>query len=159
MIYKAPFSEKMVWYSFILATYFRRRSLVAIRTRDLNSLQDPTLFLMLTLSYSWNVLWAIHTMIFVLFQALPTNRYKFCTLASKSMSLWTHQLIPLIQNSAMSLLGYVFITFAELCCHCHPLSFINGAHSAITLQTKNVFIECTATDLTKAKDCFWIQWY
>lgn len=27
---------------------------------------------------------------------------------------------------------------------------INGAHSAITLQTKNVFIECTATDLTKA---------
>ncbi|GLT69211.1 hypothetical protein SLA2020_413800 [Shorea laevis] len=28
---------------------------------------------------------------------------------------------------------------------------INGAHSAITLKTKNIFIECTATDLTKAK--------
>merc|ERR1711915_842807 len=28
---------------------------------------------------------------------------------------------------------------------------INGAHSAITLKTKNVFIECTGTDLTKAK--------
>ena len=28
---------------------------------------------------------------------------------------------------------------------------INGAHSAITLGTKNIFIECTATDLTKAK--------
>ncbi|XP_076000544.1 phenylalanine--tRNA ligase beta subunit [Genypterus blacodes] len=28
---------------------------------------------------------------------------------------------------------------------------INGDHSKITLQTKNVFIECTATDLTKAK--------
>ncbi|CAL4902922.1 unnamed protein product [Urochloa decumbens] len=28
---------------------------------------------------------------------------------------------------------------------------INGAHSAITLTTRNVFIECTATDLTKAK--------
>jgi phenylalanyl-tRNA synthetase beta subunit len=28
---------------------------------------------------------------------------------------------------------------------------INGAHSAITLATRNVFIECTATDLTKAK--------
>lgn len=27
---------------------------------------------------------------------------------------------------------------------------INGAHSAISLDTKNVFIECTATDLTKA---------
>ncbi|VVB16468.1 unnamed protein product [Arabis nemorensis] len=28
---------------------------------------------------------------------------------------------------------------------------INGAHSAISLQTNNIFIECTATDLTKAK--------
>ncbi|KAM6933008.1 phenylalanine--tRNA ligase beta subunit [Xenentodon cancila] len=28
---------------------------------------------------------------------------------------------------------------------------INGDHSKINLQTKNVFIECTATDLTKAK--------
>jgi len=27
---------------------------------------------------------------------------------------------------------------------------INGDHSKITLNTKNVFIECTATDLTKA---------
>ena len=28
---------------------------------------------------------------------------------------------------------------------------INGEHSKITLKTQNVFIECTATDLTKAK--------
>ena len=28
---------------------------------------------------------------------------------------------------------------------------INGAHSAITLDTTDVFIECTATDLNKAK--------
>jgi phenylalanyl-tRNA synthetase beta chain len=28
---------------------------------------------------------------------------------------------------------------------------INSNHSKITLDTKNVFIECTATDLTKAK--------
>jgi hypothetical protein len=28
---------------------------------------------------------------------------------------------------------------------------INGAHSAISLDTRDVFIECTATDLTKAK--------
>jgi phenylalanyl-tRNA synthetase beta chain len=28
---------------------------------------------------------------------------------------------------------------------------INGDHSKIKLSTKNVFIECTATDLTKAK--------
>ena len=28
---------------------------------------------------------------------------------------------------------------------------VSGDHSKITLDTKNVFIECTATDLTKAK--------
>ena len=28
---------------------------------------------------------------------------------------------------------------------------INGAHSAINLATRNVFIECTATDLTKVR--------
>ncbi|CAI9272239.1 unnamed protein product [Lactuca saligna] len=28
---------------------------------------------------------------------------------------------------------------------------INGAHSAISTNTKNVFIECTTTDLTKVK--------
>jgi len=29
--------------------------------------------------------------------------------------------------------------------------FFAGEHSKIMLNTKNVFIECTATDLTKAK--------
>ena len=31
---------------------------------------------------------------------------------------------------------------------------INGEHSKITLKTKNVFIECTATDLTKVSLLF-----
>lgn len=31
---------------------------------------------------------------------------------------------------------------------------INGDHSKITLNTKNIFIECTATDLTKVKTNF-----
>jgi phenylalanyl-tRNA synthetase beta chain len=35
------------------------------------------------------------------------------------------------------------------CCSLPPI--INGAHSAISLQTRDVFIECTATDLIKAK--------
>jgi phenylalanyl-tRNA synthetase beta chain len=30
-------------------------------------------------------------------------------------------------------------------------SLIDGSHSAISLDTKDVFIECTATDLNKAK--------
>lgn len=31
---------------------------------------------------------------------------------------------------------------------------INGDHSKISLNTKNVFIECTATDLTKVRCVF-----
>ena len=42
---------------------------------------------------------------------------------------------------------------AALCvppsCSLPPI--INGAHSAISLNTRDVFIECTATDPTKAK--------
>src|SRR5947208_16987378 len=34
---------------------------------------------------------------------------------------------------------------------CSLPPIINGDHSKITLNTKNVFIECTATDFTKAK--------
>jgi len=34
---------------------------------------------------------------------------------------------------------------------CSLPPIINGDRSKITLNTKNVFIECTATDLTKAK--------
>lgn len=33
---------------------------------------------------------------------------------------------------------------------------INGDHSKITLNTKNIFIECTATDLTKVYMCMYI---
>lgn len=52
---------------------------------------------------------------------------------------------------------YLFIFFGYLFSYfiCRTVlslpPIINGAHSAITLKTKNVFIECTATDLTKAK--------
>ena len=37
------------------------------------------------------------------------------------------------------------------CFLCSLPPIINGAHSAISLDTQDVFIECTATDLTKAK--------
>lgn len=46
----------------------------------------------------------------------------------------------------------VNILFSVLCRTVLSLPpIINGAHSAISTRTKNVFIECTATDLTKAK--------
>ncbi|CAJ0748725.1 10532_t:CDS:2, partial [Entrophospora sp. SA101] len=37
----------------------------------------------------------------------------------------------------------------RIVCSLPPI--INGEHSKLTLATKNVFIECTATDLSKAK--------
>lgn len=36
---------------------------------------------------------------------------------------------------------------------------INGFHSRITLSTKNVFIECTATDLKKVCTCLIVHFY
>jgi phenylalanyl-tRNA synthetase beta chain len=34
---------------------------------------------------------------------------------------------------------------------CSLPPIINGEHSKISLSTRNVFIECTATDLTKVR--------
>lgn len=39
-----------------------------------------------------------------------------------------------------------YADFLHLCLYVSP-----GDHSKITLKTKNVFIECTATDLTKVQ--------
>lgn len=69
-------------------------------------------------------------------------------------------LLLLLQSFTISqcLLYFIFEMLATefpLECPCRTVlslpPIINGAHSAITLKTKNVFIECTATDLTKAK--------
>lgn len=50
---------------------------------------------------------------------------------------------------------FLFTSAENFCFLCRTVlslpPIINGARSAITLKTKNVFIECTATDLTKAK--------
>ena len=49
------------------------------------------------------------------------------------------------------LLPLLLLLLLLLLCCCSLPPIINGAHSAISLQTRDVFIECTATDLTKAK--------
>ncbi|KNC95982.1 phenylalanine-tRNA ligase, beta subunit [Spizellomyces punctatus DAOM BR117] len=113
----------------------RKRTLVAIGTHDLDTIQGP-------FSY----------------EALPPKSLKF---------------IPLNQSKAMD--GEELMKFYEtdrkLSKFLHiirdapryPIIFdskrtvlslppiINGDHSKIKLSTKNIFIECTATDLTKAK--------
>ncbi|KAK9107129.1 hypothetical protein Syun_023140 [Stephania yunnanensis] len=113
----------------------RRRTLVAIGTHDLDTLKGPFTY-----------------------EALPPSEIKFVPLkqvrnfrADELMEFYQSDLklkkfLHIIGNSP------VFPVIYD--CNRTVLSLppiINGAHSAISLRTKNVFVECTATDLTKAK--------
>ncbi|XP_050379223.1 phenylalanine--tRNA ligase beta subunit, cytoplasmic [Argentina anserina] len=113
----------------------RRRTLVAIGTHDLDTVQTP-------FSY----------------EALPPSSISFVPLkqvkkfrADELMEFYKSDLklkkfLHIIENSKV----YPVIYDKNRTVLSLP-PIINGAHSAITLKTKNVFIECTATDLTKAK--------
>eukprot|EP00245_Coleochaete_scutata_P007775 TRINITY_DN23538_c0_g1_i1.p1 TRINITY_DN23538_c0_g1~~TRINITY_DN23538_c0_g1_i1.p1 ORF type:complete len:598 (-),score=118.03 TRINITY_DN23538_c0_g1_i1:79-1872(-) len=112
----------------------RRRTLVAIGTHDLDTLQGP-------FSYEALCPTEIH------FTPLKQQReftaaelmefYKSDNKLKKFLGIINDSpVFPVIYDSKRTVLSLPPI--------------INGAHSAITLATKNVFIECTATDLTKA---------
>ncbi|XP_010529813.1 PREDICTED: phenylalanine--tRNA ligase beta subunit, cytoplasmic-like isoform X1 [Tarenaya hassleriana] len=113
----------------------RRRTLVAIGTHDLDTLQGPFTY-----------------------EALPPAEINFVPLkqtksfrADELMEFYKSDLklkkyLHIIENSPVFPVLY---DSKRTVLSLPPI--INGAHSAITLQTKNVFIECTATDLTKAK--------
>lgn len=112
----------------------RKRSLVAIGTHDLDRIQGPFVY-----------------------DALPPNEIKFKALnqqkemtAPELMELYsTHaqlkQYLGIIKDSPV----YPIIKDKNGVVLSMP-PIINGDRSKITLDTKNVFIECTATDLTKA---------
>ncbi|XVF57752.1 hypothetical protein PTKIN_Ptkin07bG0007500 [Pterospermum kingtungense] len=113
----------------------RKRTLVAIGTHDLDTLQGPFTY-----------------------EALPPPEIKFVPLkqvknfrADELMEFYKSDLklkkfLHIIEKSKVFPVIYdrnrTVVSLPPI---------INGAHSAITLRTKNVFIECTATDLTKAK--------
>ncbi|XP_031285396.1 phenylalanine--tRNA ligase beta subunit, cytoplasmic [Pistacia vera] len=113
----------------------RRRTLVAIGTHDLDTLEGPFTY-----------------------EALPPSEISFVPLkqtrdfrADKLMEYYKSDLklkkyLHIIENSPV----YPVLYDRKRTVLSLP-PIINGAHSAITLKTKNVFIECTATDLTKAK--------
>lgn len=113
----------------------RKRSLVAIGTHDYDTIQGPFTY-----------------------DAKPPSDIKFIPLnqtkeftAEELMQLYsTHaqlkQYLHIIKDSPV----YPVITDSNGVVLSLP-PIINGNHSKITLQTKNVFIECTATDLAKAK--------
>ncbi|XP_072386014.1 phenylalanine--tRNA ligase beta subunit isoform X2 [Diabrotica undecimpunctata] len=113
----------------------RKRSLVAIGTHDYDTIKGPFIY-----------------------DAKPPKDIRFVPLnqekefsAEELMILYsTHaqlkQYLPIIKDSPV----YPVITDSNGVVLSLP-PIINGDHSKITLNTKNVFIECTATDLTKAK--------
>uniref|UniRef100_A0A5B7CBD6 phenylalanine--tRNA ligase n=1 Tax=Davidia involucrata TaxID=16924 RepID=A0A5B7CBD6_DAVIN len=112
----------------------RRRTLVAIGTHDLDTLEGPFTY-----------------------EALPPSDINFVPLkqvknfrADELMEFYQTDLklkkfLHIIESSPVFPVLY---DRNRTVLSLPPI--INGAHSAISLKTKNVFIECTATDLTKA---------
>uniref|UniRef100_A0A7N2MT95 phenylalanine--tRNA ligase n=1 Tax=Quercus lobata TaxID=97700 RepID=A0A7N2MT95_QUELO len=113
----------------------RQRTLVAIGTHDLDTLHGPFTY-----------------------EALPPSSINFVPLkqeknfrADELMEFYKSDLklekfLHIIENSPVFPVLY---DSTRTVLSLPPI--INGAHSAIKLETKNVFIECTATDLSKAK--------
>ncbi|KAF4320130.1 hypothetical protein BBO99_00002457 [Phytophthora kernoviae] len=116
----------------------RRRTLVAIGTHDLDTIEGP---------FTYN--------------ALPPNEIKFVPL-SQTKEFEAKELLDFYRTNVdvKHIKPYTDIIYDS---PVYPvitdkngtvLSFppiINSEHSKISLNTKNVFIECTATDITKAK--------
>ncbi|CAG9465528.1 unnamed protein product [Pedinophyceae sp. YPF-701] len=114
----------------------RQRSLVAIGTHDLDKVRGPFTY-----------------------EALPPEQIRFTPLKQErefgARELLAHyeehdqklrKYVPIIKDS----LVYPVILDADRTVLSLP-PIINGARSAISLDTTNVFVECTATDLHKAR--------
>uniref|UniRef100_A0A3Q2EDM5 Phenylalanine--tRNA ligase beta subunit n=1 Tax=Cyprinodon variegatus TaxID=28743 RepID=A0A3Q2EDM5_CYPVA len=113
----------------------RKRSLVAIGTHDLDTICGPFTY---TAKAPGDISFR------------PLNQTKEFT-ATQLMSLYKtdshlRHYLPIIEDKPVYPVIYdsngVVLSMPPI---------INGDHSRISLQTKNIFIECTATDLTKAK--------
>ncbi|KAL3513523.1 hypothetical protein ACH5RR_026240 [Cinchona calisaya] len=112
----------------------RRRTLVAIGTHDLDTIEGPFTY-----------------------EALPPSEINFVPL-KQTKKFAANELMEFYQSDQKlkkflhiiegSPVFPVIYDRNRIVLSLPPI--INGAHSAITLKTKNVFIECTATDLTKA---------
>ncbi|KAJ1568603.1 hypothetical protein HK405_000036 [Cladochytrium tenue] len=101
----------------------RKRTLVAIGTHDLDTLEGP-------FSY----------------EALPPDEINFAPLNQEKSDRKLSKFLHIIRDAP----GYPIIYDSKRTVLSLP-PIINSNHSKIKLSTKNVFIECTATDLTKAK--------
>lgn len=116
----------------------RQRTLVAIGTHDLDTIEGPFVY-----------------------DARPGREIEFVPLTPDDRSFNAKELLEFYETDAAgkhlkpyvpiikdSPLYPVIVDSQNRVLSLPPI--INGSHSKITLDTKNVFIECTATDLTKA---------
>merc|ERR1719315_588273 len=113
----------------------RKRTLASVGTHDLDTIKGPFKYMAKS----------PETIKFV-----PLNQTKEYT-SRELMELYStdshlKQYLPIIRDSPVYPVIYdsngVVLSMPPI---------INGDHSKITLNTKNVFIECTGTDLTKTK--------
>ncbi|XP_060527201.1 phenylalanine--tRNA ligase beta subunit [Cylas formicarius] len=113
----------------------RKRSLVAIGTHDYDTVKGP---------FEYDAKAPKEIKFVPLYQEKEYNGEELMALYSTHAQLKHY--LPIIKDSPV----YPVITDSNGIVLSLP-PIINGNHSKITLKTKNIFIECTATDLTKAK--------
>jgi len=113
----------------------RKRTLVAIGTHDLDTIKGP---------FTYDARKPEDIKFRPLSQKNEYTAAELMDLYSKDSHLKAY--LPIIQHKEF----YPVITDSNNIVLSLP-PIINGEHSKITLSTKNVFIECTATDLHKAQ--------
>lgn len=113
----------------------RKRTLVAIGTHDLDTIQGP---------FKYDAKPPKEIRFIPLNQTKEMNGEELMEFYSTHAQLKTF--LPIIRDSPV----YPVIYDANGVVLSLP-PIINGDHSKISINTKNIFIECTATDLTKAK--------
>jgi len=119
----------------------RNRTLVAIGTHDLDSVQGPNFVYDARNPADINFVPLTHTTENTSFNGSELLDCYETNVTYKHLKPF----VPIIKNSK---LYPVVLDSNEAVLSLPPI--INGSQSRITLNTTNVFIECTATDLTKA---------
>eukprot|EP00038_Savillea_parva_P008249 m.175668 g.175668 ORF g.175668 m.175668 type:complete len:603 (-) comp14035_c0_seq1:86-1894(-) len=119
------------------ANICRKRTLVAIGTHDLDTITGPFVY-------------GAEKPKDITFRPLRASEDREWRadelMKDYEKDLQLRQYVPIIRNEPR----YPIIRDAKGVVLSMP-PIINGHHSKISLKTKNVFVECTATDLTKAK--------
>eukprot|EP00040_Diaphanoeca_grandis_P010730 m.54967 g.54967 ORF g.54967 m.54967 type:complete len:610 (+) comp22000_c0_seq1:41-1870(+) len=115
----------------------RNRTLVAIGTHDLDTIQGP---------FVYDAQKPTDITFVPLRAPTPGEHRADKLLEAYEKDIQLKEYVPIIKNKPK----YPVIRDANGVVLSLP-PIINGDHSKITLNTKNIFIECTATDMTKAK--------